>query len=166
VFTKNRHRLREADIARKFLVDIMEHSELRALLSDDALLGRRGEDCVGLNEELRKERLRLIHLAWAAMASAILMARGPPTPCMPGVRIRGAAHQRGRGKDASSGLSVENRSRLIAAATGAAKREAAEAMIARHSPVVASPLAPTRAMMRRRAGFIFFRRQRSNQAIY
>ncbi len=114
---KNRHRLREADIARKFLVDIMEHSELRALLLDDALLDRRGADCgLGLNERASQRTAPVIHLAWAAMASAILMARGPPTPRMPRVWIRGAAHQRGRGTDASSGLSVENRSRLIAAA--------------------------------------------------
>src|SRR3954454_1666737 len=35
VFTKNRDRLLEADIARKFLVELMAHKELRGLLSDE-----------------------------------------------------------------------------------------------------------------------------------
>src|SRR2546429_5049911 len=35
VFTKNRDRLLEADVARKFLAELMEHKELRGLLSDE-----------------------------------------------------------------------------------------------------------------------------------
>jgi hypothetical protein len=35
VFTKNRDRLLEADVARKFLAELMDHKELRGLLSDD-----------------------------------------------------------------------------------------------------------------------------------
>jgi transposase len=35
VFTKNRDRLLEADVARKFLAELMEHKELRKLLSDE-----------------------------------------------------------------------------------------------------------------------------------
>src|SRR5882672_969492 len=35
VFTKNRDRLLEADVARKFLAELLEHKELRGLLSDE-----------------------------------------------------------------------------------------------------------------------------------
>ena len=35
VFTKNRDRLLEADIARKFLAELMDHQQLRGLLSDE-----------------------------------------------------------------------------------------------------------------------------------
>jgi transposase len=35
VFTKNRERLLEADVARKFLAELMDHEELRGLLSDE-----------------------------------------------------------------------------------------------------------------------------------
>jgi transposase len=35
VFTKNRDRLLEADVARKFLAELMEHPKLRGLLSDE-----------------------------------------------------------------------------------------------------------------------------------
>jgi hypothetical protein len=35
VFTKNRERLREADAARKFFAGLMDHKELRDLLSDE-----------------------------------------------------------------------------------------------------------------------------------
>src|SRR4051812_16751201 len=35
VFTKNRDRLLEADVARKFLAELMDHNELRGLLSDE-----------------------------------------------------------------------------------------------------------------------------------
>jgi hypothetical protein len=35
VFTKNRDRLLEADVARKFLAELIEHRELRGLLSDE-----------------------------------------------------------------------------------------------------------------------------------
>jgi hypothetical protein len=35
VFTKNRDRLLEADVARRFLAELMDHKELRGLLSDE-----------------------------------------------------------------------------------------------------------------------------------
>src|SRR3979411_1224779 len=35
VFTKNRDRLLEADVARKFLAELIDHKELRGLLSDE-----------------------------------------------------------------------------------------------------------------------------------
>ena len=35
VFTKNRDRLLKADVARKFLAEVMDHRELRGLLSDE-----------------------------------------------------------------------------------------------------------------------------------
>src|SRR4030081_1478899 len=37
VFTKNRDRLLEADVARKFLVALLNHQEVRVLLSDEHL---------------------------------------------------------------------------------------------------------------------------------
>ena len=35
VFTKNRDRLLEAEVARKFLVELLDHREVRGLLSDE-----------------------------------------------------------------------------------------------------------------------------------
>jgi hypothetical protein len=35
VFTKNRDRLLEAEVARKFLAELLAHRQVRALLSDD-----------------------------------------------------------------------------------------------------------------------------------
>jgi hypothetical protein len=35
VFTKNRNRLLDAEVARKFLAELLNHKEVRALLSDE-----------------------------------------------------------------------------------------------------------------------------------
>ena len=35
MFSKNRDRLLEADVARKFLAELMQHKDLRGLLSDE-----------------------------------------------------------------------------------------------------------------------------------
>jgi transposase len=56
VFTKNRDRLLEADVARKFLAELMDHNELRGAVVGRALLGRRHADCgLGLDEEFQGE---------------------------------------------------------------------------------------------------------------
>ncbi len=56
VFTKNRERLLEADVARKFLAELMDHEELRGLAVGRALLGRRHADRgLGVDEELPRE---------------------------------------------------------------------------------------------------------------
>ena len=120
---------------------------------------------VGLNEELRKERLRLIHLAWAAMASAILMARGPPTPCMPGVRIRGAAHQRGRGKTPAQFIrgepqQADRRGDRRCQARGGRSDDRAP------FPGRRITLGADKGYDATAGRLIFFRRERSNQAIY
>jgi len=54
VFTKNRDPLLEADVARKFLAELMDHKGAARVAVGRALLGRRHADCgVGLDEELK-----------------------------------------------------------------------------------------------------------------
>jgi hypothetical protein len=145
VFTKNRDRLLEADVARKFLAELMEHKELRGLLSD---------------EHFSVDGTQIA--AWASMKSfkAKDGSGAPPDPGRNGERDfhgekpSNATHasstdpeaqlyRKGRGKEAKLSFMghalMENRSGLIVAATltkatGTAEREAAEAMIVRHSP--------------------------------
>jgi hypothetical protein len=89
VFTKNRDRLLAADVARKFLAELMHHKELRGLLSD---------------EHFSVDGTQIA--AWASMKSfkakdgsgdppgpgrngeRISMARSAATPRMPRPRIR------------------------------------------------------------------------------
>jgi hypothetical protein len=106
VFTKNRDRLLEADVARKFLAELMEHKELRGLLSDEHFLVDGTQIA-----------------AWASMKSfkakdgsgdppgpgrsAISMARSPATPRMPRARIpRRSSIARGAARKPSSASSV------------------------------------------------------------
>ena len=145
VFTKNRDRLLEADVARKFLAELMEHKELRGLLSD---------------EHFSVDGTQIA--AWASMKSfkAKDGSSDPPGSGRNGERDfhgekrSNATHasstdpeaqlyRKGRGKEAKLSFMghvlMENRSGLIVAATltkatGTAEREAAEAMIVRHSP--------------------------------
>jgi transposase len=145
VFTKNRDRLLEADVARKFLAELMEHKELRGLLSD---------------EHFSVDGTQIA--AWASMKSfkAKDGSGDPPGPGRNGERDfhgekpSNATHasstdpeaqlyRKGRGKEAKLSFIghalMENRSGLIVAATltqatGTAEREAAEAMVVRHSP--------------------------------
>jgi len=145
VFTKNRDRLLEADVARKFLAELMEHRELRGLLSD---------------EHFSVDGTQIA--AWASMKSfkAKDGSSDPPGSGRNGERDfhgekrSNATHasstdpeaqlyRKGRGKEAKLSFMghvlMENRSGLIVAATltkatGTAEREAAEAMIVRHSP--------------------------------
>src|SRR5882757_69014 len=145
VFTKNRDRLLEADVARKFLAELMDHNELRGLLSD---------------EHFSVDGTQIA--AWASMKSfrAKDGSDDPPGSGRNGERDfhgekrSNATHasttdpeaqlyRKGRGKEAKLSFVghtlMENRSGLIVAATltkatGTAEREAAEAMIVRHSP--------------------------------
>jgi transposase len=145
VFTKNRDRLLEADVARKFLAELMDHKELRGLLSD---------------EHFSVDGTQIA--AWASMKSfkAKDGSGGPPGPGrnserdFHGEKPSNATHvsttdpeaqlyRKGRGKEAKLSFMghtlMENRNGLIVAAaltkaTGTAERTAAEEMIVRHSP--------------------------------
>jgi transposase len=145
VFTKNRDRLLEADVAQRFLAELMAHPKLRGLLSD---------------EHFSVDGTQIA--AWASMKSfkAKDGSGEPPGPGRNGERDfhgekrSNATHssstdpearlyRKGRGKEARLSFMghalMENRSGLVVAtaftgATGTAEREAAEAMIVRHSP--------------------------------
>jgi len=145
VFTKNRDRLLEADVARKFLAELMDHKELRGLLSD---------------EHFSVDGTQIA--AWASMKSfkAKDGSGDPPGPGRNGERDfhgekrSNATHvsttdpeaqlyRKGRGKEAKLSFMghtlMENRNGLIVVAaltkaTGTAERSAAEEMIVRHSP--------------------------------
>src|SRR5712692_5154033 len=145
VFTKNRDRLLEADVARKFLAELMDHKELRGLLSD---------------EHFSVDGTQIA--AWASMKSfkAKDGSDDPPGPGRNGERNfhgekrSNATHasttdpeaqlyKKGPGKEAKLSFIghtlMENRSGLVVAvaltkATGTAERTAAEEMIVRHSP--------------------------------
>jgi transposase len=145
VFTKNRDRLLEADIARKFLAELMAHKELRGLLSD---------------EHFSVDGTQIA--AWASMKSfkAKDGSSDPPGSGRNGERdfhgekrsnathssstdLEAQLYRKGPGKEAKLSFMahalMENRSGLIVAttltkATGTAERAAAEEMIVRHSP--------------------------------
>ena len=145
VFTKNRDRLLEADIARKFLAELMDHQQLRGLLSD---------------EHFSVDGTQIA--AWASMKSFKAKdGSSDPPGCgrngerdFHGEKRSNATHssstdpeaqlyRKGRGKEAKLSFMghalMENRSGLIVGATltkatGTAERQAAEEMIVRHSP--------------------------------
>jgi transposase len=147
VFTKNRDRLLEAEVARKFLVELLDHQEVRGLLSD---------------EHFSVDGTQVA--AWASMKSfkAKNGSSDPPGPGRNGERDfhgekrSNSTHasttdpeaqlfRKGRGKEAKLSFMghalMENRSGLVVAttvtkATGTAERKAAEEMIVRHSPGV------------------------------
>jgi transposase len=142
---RNRDRLLAADVARKFLAELMHHRELRGLLSD---------------EHFSVDGTQIA--AWASMKSfkAKDGSSEPPGAGRNGERDfhgekpSNATHasttdpeaqlyRKGRGKEAKLSFMghalMENRSGLIVAATltkatGTAERAAAEEMIVRHSP--------------------------------
>ena len=142
VFTKNRDRLLEADVVRRFLAELVNHKKLRGLLSD---------------EHFSVDGTQIA--AWASLKSfkAKDGSSDPPGPGRNGERDfhgekpANATHvsttdpeaklyRKGQGKEAKlSFMGQENRSGLIVAATltqasGTAERKAAEEMIVRHSP--------------------------------
>src|ERR1700676_2406608 len=138
VFTKNRDRLLEADVARKFLAELMDHEELRGLLSD---------------EHFSVDGTQIA--AWASMKSFKVKdgLGDPPGSGRNGERSNAThvsttdpeaqLYRKGRSKEAKLSFMghtlMENCSGLIVAAaltkaTGTAERTAAEEMIVRHSP--------------------------------
>ena len=147
VFTKNRDRLLEAEVARKFLVELLAHRQVRGLLSD---------------EHFSVDGTQVA--AWASMKSfkATDGSSDPPGPGRNGERDfhgekrsnsthasttdpEAQLYRKGPGKEAKLSFMghalMENRSGLVVAATvtkatGTAERKAAEEMIVRHSPGV------------------------------
>ena len=145
VFTKNCDRLLEADVARKFLVALLNHEKVRKLLSD---------------EHFSVDGTQI--QAWASMKSfrAKDASSDPPDPGRNGEQdFRGEKrsnathasttdpeaklHRKGAGKEAKLSFMghalMENRNGLVVEtavteANGMAEREAAQEMIVRHSP--------------------------------
>jgi transposase len=145
VFTKNRDRLLEAEVARKFLAQLLNHRQVRALLSD---------------EHFSVDGTQIA--AWASMKS--LQAKDgssePPSPGRNGERdFRGEKrsnethasttdpeaklYRKGKGKEAKlsfvGNAMTENRHGLVVEtelgeASGTIEREAAKTMVARYSP--------------------------------
>jgi hypothetical protein len=145
VFTKNRDRLLEAEVARKFLAELLNHKEVRALLSD---------------EHFSVDGTQIA--AWASMKSfqAKDGSSEPPSPGRNGERdFRGEKrsnethasttdpeaklYRKGKGKEAKlsfvGNAMTENRHGLVVEtelgeASGTIEREAAKTMVARYSP--------------------------------
>jgi transposase len=145
VFTKNRDRLLEADVARKFLAALLNHKEVRALLSD---------------EHFSVDGTQI--QAWASMKSVVAKdgSSEPPSSGRNGERDfrnekrSNATHasttdpearlyKKGKGKEAKlsfmGNAMTENRNGLVVEAelrpvSGTVEREAAKAMIVRRSP--------------------------------
>jgi len=145
VFSKNRDRLLRAEVARKFLSDLMTHKEVRALLSDEHF------SVDGTQVQ-----------AWASMKSFVAQdgSSEPPSGGRNGERDfhgekrsnethasttepEAKLYKKGKGKEAklsyignvmtenSNGFVVEAELRPV---SGKVEREAAAAMIVRHSP--------------------------------
>ena len=146
VFTKNRDRLLDAEVARKFLAELLNHKEVRALLSD---------------EHFSVDGTQIA--AWASMKSFVAKdgSGEPPSPGRNGERDfhgetaqqrdarlhhgpRGQALQEGQrqGGEAlliSGNVMTENRNGFVVEAelrqaSGTVERETAKDMIVRYSP--------------------------------
>lgn len=145
VFTKNRDRLLKAEVARKFLAELVTHKEVCALLSDEHF------SVDGTQVQ-----------AWASMKSFVAKdgSGEPPSPGrngdrdFHGERRRNQTHasttepeaklyKKGKGKEAKlsyiGNVMTENRNGLVVEAelrqvSGSVERRAAAAMIVRHSP--------------------------------
>ena len=145
VFTKNRDRLLEADIARKFLAELLAHKEVRALLSD---------------EHFSVDGTQIA--AWASMKSFVAKdgSSEPPSTGRNGERdFHGEPrsngthasttdpdarlYKKGKGKEAKlsyiGNVMTENRNGFVVEAdlrqvSGTAERAAAKEMIVRYSP--------------------------------
>ena len=145
VFTKNRDRLLKAEVARKFLAELLTHKEVRALLSDEHF------SVDGTQVQ-----------AWASMKSFVAKdgSSEPPSSGRNGERDfhgekrRNDTHasttepeaklyKKGKGKEAKlsyiGNVMTENRNGFVVEAelrpvSGSVEREAAAAMIVRHSP--------------------------------
>ena len=145
VFSKNRDRLLEAEVAHKFLAALLNHKEVRGLLSD---------------EHFSVDGTQIV--AWASMKS-FQPKDGSGTPPSPGRNGERDFHDEKRGNDTHASTTdpeaklyrkgkgkeaklsyignalAENRHGLVVetelgAASGTIEREAATTMIVRHSP--------------------------------
>jgi transposase len=145
VFTKNRDRLLEAEVARKFLAEILAHRDVRALLSGDHF----SDDGTQVQ-------------AWASMKSFVAND-GSSEPQSPGRNGERHFHReqrsnqthgsitdpeaklakKGKGKEAklayTGNVMTENRNGFVVEAelrqvSGAVERETAKDMIVRYSP--------------------------------
>jgi transposase/IS5 family transposase len=145
VFTKNRDRLLEAEVARKFLAELLNHKEVRALLSD---------------EHFSVDGTQIA--AWASMKSFSAKdgSSEPPSQGRNGERDfhgekrtnethasttdpEAKLYKKGKGKEAKlsyiGNAITENRHGLVVEtelgeASGTTERAAAKTMIVRHSP--------------------------------
>ena len=145
VFTKNRDRLLEAEVARKFLAELLNHRQVRALLSD---------------EHFSVDGTQIA--AWASMKGfqAKDGSSEPPSPGRNGERDfhgekrtnethtsttdpEAKLYRKGKGKEAKlsfvGNAMTENRHGLVVEtelgeASGTIEREAAKTMVARYSP--------------------------------
>ena len=145
VFTKNRDRLLEAEVARKFLAELLNHRQVRALLSD---------------EHFSVDGTQIA--AWASMKSFAAKdgSSEPPSQGRNGERDfhgekrtndthpsttdpEAKLYRKGKGKEAKlsflGNAMTENRHGLVVEtelgeASGTIEREAAKTMVARYSP--------------------------------
>ena len=145
VFTKNRDRLLEAAVARKFLAELLAHRDVRALLSDDHF------SVDGTQVQ-----------AWASMKSFVANdgSSEPPSPGRNGERHfhreqrsnqthgsitdpEAKLAKKGKGKEAklayTGNVMTENRNGFVVElelrqVSGAVERETAKDMIVRYSP--------------------------------
>src|ERR1700716_3451403 len=145
VFTKNRDRLLEAEVARKFLAELLAHKEVRALLSD---------------EHFSVDGTQIA--AWASMKSFVAKdgSDEPPSPRRNGERDfhgeqrsnethasttdpEAKLSRKGKGKEAklayTGNVMTENRNGFVVEAelrqvSGIVERETAKDMIVRYSP--------------------------------
>jgi transposase len=145
VFTKNRDRLLEAEVARKFLAELLAHKEVRALLSD---------------EHFSVDGTQIA--AWASMKSFVAKdgSDEPPSPGRNGERDfhgeqrsnethasttdpEAKLSRKGKGKEAklayTGNVMTENRNGFVVEAelrqvSGIVERETAKDMIFRYSP--------------------------------
>ena len=147
VFTKNRDRLLEAEVARKFLAELLNHRQVRALLSD---------------EHFSVDGTQIA--AWASMKSFAAKdgSSEPPSQGRNGERDfhgekrtndthasttdpEAKLYRKGKGKEAKlsfvGNAMTENRHGLVVEtelgeASGTIEREAAKTMVTRYSPGV------------------------------
>ena len=145
VFSKNRDRLLKAEVARNFLAELLTHKEVRALLSDEHF------SVDGTQVQ-----------AWASMKSFVAKDGSSEPPSsgrngerdLHGEKRRNDTHasttepeaklyKKGKGKEAKlsyvGNVMTENRNGFVVEAelrpvSGTVEREAATAMIVRHSP--------------------------------
>ena len=148
VFTKNRDRFLEGEVAAQFFQAVLGQPEVRALLSDehfsvDGTLIEAWASMKSFKPKAEAATSRRAMRAAGAMPSATSTARGGATTRTPRPPIRTRRlYRKGRGKEAKlchmGHLLMENRNGLIVdalltPATGTAERDAAEAMLGRQA---------------------------------